>query len=88
MAKKFKHNQKVKKQVHENLQAEDFDWGYTAITYENGSATAEVQVLISEKKSTAENSRNFTIAAPADLSEESINAELLKLDAFSGSTPI
>jgi len=81
------HNQKEKKQVTDNLQQENFDWGYNSFHYTRGSTTVDVEVIMSEQGSTAENSRIFQITCPKKLDEASINKELLKLDAFEGSKP-
>jgi len=79
------HKQSTKKQVTEDLEQENFDWGYNSFYYERGSNTVDVEVIMNEGGSTAENSRMFQISVPNKLDEASINKELLKLDAFIGS---
>ena len=84
----YDHNQPADKQVTEDLQLENFDWGFYHVDHERDSGTVDIAVIMRVVGQAAENSRVFQIPVPSAWDAASINIELLKLPAFAGSAPI
>lgn len=87
MTHTYTHNQRTKKQLSEDLTAKGFDWGLFGVNWLK-SNPAKINVQVSIGINDADNVRGFVIPTPASWDEDSINNELLKLDAFKGSKKI
>ena len=79
----MEYQQTGKHAITEELTLEDFKWEILFVMH----SFAEPRTVVTVSLNT-DNVRDIEIESPAQITEQKLNTQLMKLDAFKGSTPV